>query len=250
MSYAVFDATAPRVCRDLLRDLPGLTENDTFAICGNLGHESIGFTAFQEIKPTVAGSAGGWGWAQWTGMKPPSGRRYLFNKWCAEQGIKDLKSYEANYGFLLHELKTSQAASIRAVRAASTLRDKVIAFEKVFERAGVPAFDSRVKWAERARDAYNKVSRVQPTPAPVPAPAPDPAPAPAPQPAPPAPVEPPKPVEVPAEPKVIIKPKHVGAGFSLTALLAAAAQGIRAFLVVALVIGVAFAVYKLATRNK
>lgn len=194
-STAVFTATVPRVVHDLLSDFPGLTENDCFAICGNLGHESIGFTAFQEIKPTVSGSAGGWGWAQWTGMKPPSGRRYLFNKWCQEKGIRDLKSYEANYGFLTHELKTTEASAIRAVKAAADLKAKVIAFEKVFERAGVPAFDSRLKWAQRAQAAY-EAARKTGSPAPVtPTKAPD---VPAPKPGQPSPVTPTK----PAAPKV------------------------------------------------
>jgi hypothetical protein len=162
--YTVFAATVPRIVRDLMRDFPGITENDCFAICGNLGHESAGFTAFQEIKPTVAGSAGGWGWAQWTGMGK-TGRRRLFNEWCAAQGIKDLKSYEANYGYLAHELKTSEAGAIKALKAASDLRAKVEAFEKVFERAGVPAMDSRYSWALRAK-AANEAARAAPAPLP------------------------------------------------------------------------------------
>lgn len=141
-----FNATAPRVCHDLTVDFPSLSLDDMFAICGNLGHESRGFTAFQEEKPTVAGSAGGWGWGQWTGP-----RRRLFFAWI---GNKDPKSYEANYGFLRHELQTTHTKAIAALRAAITLEDKVKAFELSYEGAGVKNYPSRIDWAKKAKNAY------------------------------------------------------------------------------------------------
>lgn len=111
------------------------------------------------------------------------------------------------------------------------------------------------KRVERVRSQALKMAAAAPG-TPAPAPAPIPAPAPAPAPAPKAPEVAPKPPKVPEAPKAAPKPtpkvetKHVVAGGSLSALIAAAAQGVRAFLVVALVIGVGFAIYKLATRNQ
>lgn len=231
-----------------MRDFPGLTENDCFAICGNLGHESAGFTAFQEIKPTVAGSAGGWGWAQWTGMKPPSGRRYLFNKWCAEQHIADLKSYEANYGFLRHELRGSEKGAITSIKKVQPkadekpddfLRRKVVAFEVVFERAGVKHYDSRLTWAKRARAAY-EASRGKPVPAPAPV-APTPAPAPA----------APAPTPAPTAPKATKAPvsKKAAGGGLLAAIGAAALHSLEAALVVAAVIAAGFIIYKIVSKK-
>ena len=74
-----------------LRDFP-ITPR-TAAILGNLGHESAGLTILQEIKPTVAGSKGGYGWAQWTGP-----RRRAYEAYCARIG-KNPASDEANYAY-------------------------------------------------------------------------------------------------------------------------------------------------------
>ena len=144
---AVFREKAPWYMRNLIAEF-GLSEEDAAAIVGNLGAESAGFTVLQEIKPLVPGSRGGWGVAQWTGP-----RRRAFERWVAEKGY-DPSSDKANYGFLVLELRTSEASAIPAVKRARTLRDKVIAFERNFERAGIPHYDSRVRWAERALAAY------------------------------------------------------------------------------------------------
>ena len=45
------------------------TAEDAAAVFGNAGHESAGLEKLQEIRPTVPGSRGGWGWFQWTGDK-------------------------------------------------------------------------------------------------------------------------------------------------------------------------------------
>src|SRR5690606_17673173 len=75
-----FRAKAPGIMAKLLRDFP-IAPEDAAAILGNLGHESLGFTAMQEFRPVVAGSRGGWGWAQWTGP-----RRRAFEAYCARTG--------------------------------------------------------------------------------------------------------------------------------------------------------------------
>lgn len=86
-----------RLMRDLMRDY-GLNKEYAAGIVGNLDYESGGFQHMQEIEPLVKGSRGGWGYAQWTGP-----RRVAFEKFAEENGL-DPASYEANYGFLKHEL--------------------------------------------------------------------------------------------------------------------------------------------------
>lgn len=135
---------------DLMRDL-GLPTYQAAAILGNLGHESMGFTHLQEIHP-VAGR-GGLGWAQWTGL-----RRVAFEEFCKRFGY-DTHSKLGNYAYLVHELKTTQSASIVALKATRNLHDAVITFERVFERAGVPALASRERWANIAIDAFENAAR-------------------------------------------------------------------------------------------
>lgn len=192
----LFALKAPWIMELLMRDF-ALDLDSAAAILGNLGHECGGFTLMQEQKPVVKGSAGGYGWPQWTGP-----RRRAFEAYCSRNNL-DPKEDRANYGWLFVELSTTEKAAIPAVRKATTLAGKVKAFELAFERAGVKHYDSRNAWAARAIAAYKAapqpielpawvktgnsavipqpVEHVEPPPAPVP-PAPQPAPA-APQPA-------------------------------------------------------------------
>jgi len=155
-----FRAKAPSIMAKLLRDFP-ITPLDAAAIVGNAGHESLGLTVLQEMKPTVAGSRGGWGWMQWTGP-----RRRSFETYCKRTG-KDPTSDDANYAFLFLELKgiegTEKAAIAKTV-AAKTLDDKVVAFERAFLRAGVKHYPRRQRWAAIAREAWRAKSGEGPLP--------------------------------------------------------------------------------------
>jgi len=181
-----FRGKAPGLMALLMRDFD-LSLDEAAAIMGNAGHESSGFTILQEIKPTVAGSRGGWGWFQWTGP-----RRRAFEAYCARNNL-DPKSDKANYGFLFVELHGDEKKAIPAVKKAATLSGKVQAFERAYERAGVKHYPERYRWASIALDAYDRAKPVE-LPAwaagrpagPVP-PVPDP-------------VEPPEPPEPPAVP--------------------------------------------------
>lgn len=143
----LFRSSVPRLMNRLMADMQ-CSALDAAAVFGNAGHESNGFRTLQEIKPTVAGSRGGFGWFQWTGP-----RRRAFEAFCAKRKLKP-SSEEANYGFLVTELHGDEAAAMPATKRAKTLRDKVIAFEMGYERAGVKHYDSRTKWAQIALDAY------------------------------------------------------------------------------------------------
>lgn len=124
------------------------SELDAAAVFGNAGHESLGFTALQEIKPTVTGSRGGYGWFQWTGP-----RRRAFEAYCKRNNLQPA-SEKANYGFLFVELHGDEAGAMPATKRAKSLKDKVIAFEAGYERAGVKHYDSRLKWANIALEAF------------------------------------------------------------------------------------------------
>lgn len=166
-----FKAKAPGIMAQLIRDFPVLTPTDAAAILGNLGHESGGLQTLQEINPTVAGSRGGYGWAQWTGP-----RRRAFEAYCKRTG-KDPASDDANYAYLFLELKGiegSEGGAIgKLVKDSRGLAEKVVTFEKAFLRAGIKHYDSRLIWAQRALEAWReKSSSGIPIPSPTPAPRP------------------------------------------------------------------------------
>jgi hypothetical protein len=156
----LFKAKAPGVMVKLMHDFAPFTDVDAAAVLGNVGHECGGFRLMQEIKPLVPGSRGGWGWCQWTGP-----RRRSFEAWAKARNL-DPSGDPANYGFLVHELRTSEAAAIPAVRKAKTLRAKVEAFELNFERAGIKHYDARMVWANKALAEYRKVIKIAPAPPP------------------------------------------------------------------------------------
>lgn len=142
-----FDGMAPRIMGDLQRDF-GLSKEDAAAILGNLGHESGGFRHMQELRPLIPGSRGGWGWAQWTGP-----RRRAFEAWAAARGL-DQSSYEANYGFLRHELQTTHRRALEQTKRAQGLSEKTRVFEQLYEGAhpNHKGYASREKYAKRAMD--------------------------------------------------------------------------------------------------
>jgi hypothetical protein len=92
-----YQATAGDLVNELV-DRHGLERHQAAGLVGNLGYESGGFEQLQELKPTVANSKGGWGYAQWTGP-----RRNAFMAFAKERGL-DPSSHEANVEFLHHEL--------------------------------------------------------------------------------------------------------------------------------------------------
>lgn len=151
MSIAVFQQKAPIFMRRLMDDF-GFSAEDAAAVMGNAGHESGGLTLFQESKPTVKGSRGGWGWFQWTGP-----RRKAFEAWCARKGF-DLKEDEAQYSFLYRELKGAEKKAVPATKNAIGLDAKVKAFESNYERAGVKHYPSRLTWAQRALKAFQSTA--------------------------------------------------------------------------------------------
>lgn len=146
-----FTDKAPGIMKRLQEDFD-LTKEQAAGIVGNLGHESGGLKEMQEKNPVVPGSRGGFGWAQWTGP-----RRRAFEKWAADKGL-DPTSDEANYGFLKHELQTTERGALAALRKTDTVQEATMAFEDSYERAGVKNYPSRYRWANRALRAAERAA--------------------------------------------------------------------------------------------
>jgi hypothetical protein len=153
-----FDKIAPVYMRKLMNDFD-VDLLSAAAVFGNAGYESNGFRTLQEISPTIPGSEGGWGWFQWTGP-----RRDDFEDYARRNGY-DLSAPETNYKWLFLELLGAEKAAIPALMYASTLEEKVVAFEETFERAGIKRYPERIKWAKRALKAYNDMYADVETPA-------------------------------------------------------------------------------------
>lgn len=134
---------------------------DAAAVFGNFGHESNGLTTMQEKKPIVPGSKGGWGWPMFTGE-----RRTKFFEYCNRNHL-DPASDIANYKYIFVELKyTWEKKAIPALKAAKTLYDKVVVFEREYERAhkDYKHYQSRYTWAQRALAAFEATDKPVPPP--------------------------------------------------------------------------------------
>lgn len=142
----LFASKAPWIMAALMKEF-GLELLDAGAILGNLGHECAGFESLAQKN----GNA--YGWPQWDGV-----RKTAYLAWCRANAL-DPASDEANYRYLVLELKTTEKRALPAVKNAVTLDDKVRAFEAAFERAGVKHYPSRIEWAGKALDAYNAAPR-------------------------------------------------------------------------------------------
>lgn len=126
---------------------------------GNGDVESAGFNTLQEIKPVVPGSAGGYGWMQWTGP-----RRKQYVAWCSDNGLNPAED-EANYRFMVYELQTTEKAALAALRQATTVEQAATTVCTRYLRPGVPHLDRRITSARAALGYLG--GTVGPAPAPV-----------------------------------------------------------------------------------
>lgn len=143
---SVFEQKAPAVMSALMAKF-ALKDVQAAGVLGNLGHESGGFVYLHEIGQPEG--VGGYGWGQWTGP-----RRAEFLNWCAMQKL-DWRGDAANQGYLIYDLSGEYRSTISALLKCRTLADAVLAFERNYERAGVPAIGDRVVWGQRALSAYH-----------------------------------------------------------------------------------------------
>lgn len=150
--FGLFRQKAPKIVGQLMRDF-SLTDFQAAGILGNLGHECAGFRKLQEVKPLIAGSKGGWGWAQWTGD-----RRRLFEEWASSHGF-GFSSDEANYGYLRVELNGAEGRGVLGpLRQTKDLSSATRVFMDRFERpnARYAGLSSREHFAEIALTEYRR----------------------------------------------------------------------------------------------
>ena len=148
------------ITANLARDLD-LPTASAAGITGNLQAES-GLKAINEKNPTVAGSRGGFGWAQWTGP-----RRREFEAYAKENNL-DPKSDEANYGFLVHELHGKKFAGmlkqLRELKGPNAARDAAALVERVYENPAVSNAGVRGGYADKFAAAAPSVAVAQQAP--------------------------------------------------------------------------------------
>lgn len=134
---------AAQLLSDLKRDF-GLTDAQAAGVVGNLMHESGGFQSLQEQNP--GSGRGGFGYAQWTGA-----RRNAFENFAAQNGL-DPNSYEANYGYLKHELNTDpyERRQFDTVKQAKTAAEAAKLVSDNFLRPGTPNIAARQNYANQA----------------------------------------------------------------------------------------------------
>ena len=113
--------TIPQKLIDSLQRDFGLTTTQAAGIVGNLAHESGNFTMLQEI------GGGCYGYSQWCGV-----RKKAFRVYAAKVGGQ--QTFEANYGFLKHELQTEYAGMLRRIRATTSVDAAAKIFMKEFLR--------------------------------------------------------------------------------------------------------------------
>lgn len=125
-----------------------LTQNQAAGILGNLGYESGGFIKLHEIGQPEG--TGGYGAAQWT-----ADRRRTFLTYAEAQGL-DWRSDEANYGYILVELRGPFAYMVDKLRECATVEQAVWLVGQEYERpygttsTHLPAYDDRLDYARRA----------------------------------------------------------------------------------------------------
>lgn len=144
----VFEAKVRKYGPRLMKDL-GLTLVQSCGPWGNVGGETGGFKDLQELSPTIPGTAGGYGWMQWTGVKAPHGRRYKYLKWC-KAGNMDPAADESNYQYMVHETLTDERESLQALRKTTTVDAAVETFMLKNLRPGKKHLDNRLFWGRKA----------------------------------------------------------------------------------------------------
>lgn len=139
-----FNKKVPLLMTKLMADpeLGGLTDYQAAGIIGNLAHESAG------LQPGIAGDSGSaHGWAQWNGP-----RKKAMIAWAKANGM-DPNTDDANYGYLIYDLKTNYPKTLEKIKKAKSMREAAKIFMDEFENPGVPLFGNRLKYGEQALSA-------------------------------------------------------------------------------------------------
>ena len=110
---------------------------------GNFSVESGFNPGINEINPTVAGSRGGYGLAQWTGP-----RRRQYEAFAKSQGSAP-DDLNAQLDFLAWELQNTEKGAAQAIFAARDPAEAARLVSEKFLRPGIPHLDNRIREATR-----------------------------------------------------------------------------------------------------
>ena len=124
-----------------LEEVLGLEDFQAAAMVGNFDHETGGFKFMQELDPVVKGSKGGLGFAQWTGP-----RRKAFESWASQNNL-DVNSYDANFGFMIHEIQNDSyyGKILEKLSKTKNIDEATEVFSKGYLKPGIPKMDERKK---------------------------------------------------------------------------------------------------------
>ena len=153
--------TAMRLMTDLTND--GYTPTQAAAIVGNAQHESANFTAHEEFAPNAYGTKGA-GFFQWTNAGG-SNRRDSFEGYAKQHGL-DPKSYAANTGYMLHEMKGNAGnhwtggMNDDSFRQIGDLSTAVTSFQDNYLRPNkqYAHTDARMSYAQQALAEWQKLN--------------------------------------------------------------------------------------------
>lgn len=138
-------AFGSNIIGNLSRDL-GISVEAASGIVGNLASETGNFRHLQELKPVVPGSRGGAGWAMWTGP-----RRKDFEAFTNG----DTTSPEANYRYLVHDIKNNYPQIHAALKDTNDPLKAAEIFHNQFLRPGVPHLRKSALNTQKYYEGYN-----------------------------------------------------------------------------------------------
>ena len=126
----------------------GMSDQQAAATVGHLIVETGGFKHMEELAPNRHGTKG-YGHLQWTDPTPGRGRRTDFMNWTANNNL-DPQTFDANSGFLVHEMTTNfngswtGGGSFEGLKQTGSLEEASGYLQKNFIRPGEPHTDRRL----------------------------------------------------------------------------------------------------------
>lgn len=142
-----WEVRAGWVVNQLVADLK-LKDFQAAGLVGQFGVESIEFTTLHERGQPEG--KGGYGWAQWTGT-----RHNDFLNWCDANRL-DWRSDEANYGYLVYDLKHGYKGLLAKLKKTKTLEDATHLAHREYETpqevldGTETSYPLRLRYAQRA----------------------------------------------------------------------------------------------------
>ena len=132
----------------------GMSDEQAAAAVGHMMVETGGFKHMEELAPNVHGTKG-YGHLQWTDPGSNGGRRTDFMNWSKSQGL-DPQSFEANSGFLVHEMTTNfnkswtGGGSFEGLKGQNTLEGASSYLQSNYIRPGIPHTTRRISEGRQA----------------------------------------------------------------------------------------------------